>query len=200
MKDSNNMRKSLAIVAVSLVGVCLISSFLTYQFLAQQCLFWTCAPLRAFSIYDLTLPTNLFPENAVINPMISSPESPGVESGVLAVYWEENGQVYKSIFLVDRFGTIDRAVKYFNTVKTLRSRASYHSHSDITYQSEIANDFEIGCGIGQLGGEYVCSLDARYEEFVISLNSSMSGQMDQKMFQQIVISIDKQFEEYLLID
>lgn len=195
--DLKNKRRSLAILAVFLIGVCLVSCGIAYQLLTQQCILWTCAPSRTFTIYDLTLPTDLYPTNAIINPMISSPESPGADSGVLNIYWEESGRLYRSIFTINRFGTEDRAIKYFDTVNTIRSQTSYHSHPDVTFHSQIADDFEIGCGISRLGGEYLCDVDARYEEFVISLNASMSGQMDQKTFQEIVVYVDKQFEKYL---
>jgi hypothetical protein len=145
----------------------------------------------------LTLPADLYPSNAVINPMISSPESPGTDSGDINIYWEENGNIYKSIFVVERFGTEKRAIRYFETVKFWRSEDSYRSHPDVIYRSQTANEYEIGCGISSLGGEYVCDVDARYEEFVISLNASITGQMPEKRFQEIVISLDKQFEAYL---
>lgn len=195
--DNKNNRKVLIILALSLIGICLISCGLAYQLLTQQCVLWACTPARTFTIYDLTLPADLYPSNAVINPMISSPESPGADSGVLNIYWEENESIYKSIFTVNKFGTIDRAVNYFDTVIIRRSRDSYSSHPDITYRSQIANEYEIGCGFSSLGGEYECDLDARYEEFVISLNASITEQMPEKRFQEIVISLDRQFEMYL---
>ncbi|MCP4419296.1 MAG: hypothetical protein GY805_22000 [Chloroflexi bacterium] len=195
--DNKNNRKTLAILTLFLTGVCLISCGLIYQLLTQQCILWTCAPSRTFTIYDLILPADLYPSNAIINSMISFPESPGADSGVLNIYWEENESIYKSIFTVNKFGTIDRAVNYFDTVIIRRSRDSYRSHPDITYRSQIANEYEIGCGISSLGGEYECDLDARYEEFVISLNASITEQMPEKRFQEIVISLDRQFEIYL---
>ncbi len=195
--DNKNNQKILVILALSLIGLCLISCGLVYQLLIQQCVLWTCAPSRSFTIYDLTSPDDLYPPNAIINPMLSTPESPGVDSGVLSIYWEENKSIYKSIFTVNRFGTVDRAIKYFDTVKIKRSQDSYRPHPDVTFKSQFANDYEIGCGISSLGGEYECDVDARYEEFVISFNASITGQMSEKMFEEIVIFIDKQFETYL---
>lgn len=196
MKQKNRWR-TLAILAYSLMGVGLIGCGIIYQLFTQQCILWTCAPSRAFTINDLTLPVNLYPTNAFINLMQSSPESPGADSGIINIYWEEHGQLYKSIFVINRFGTEKRAIKHFDTVKTWRSQSSYHPHRDITFRSQIADEYEIGCGISRFGGEVVCDLDARYEEFVISLNASMSGQMNQKTFQEIVINVDKQFESFL---
>lgn len=195
--DNKNNRKSLAILASSLIGIGLISCGLIYQLLTRQCVLLTCAPSRIFTIYDLTLPADLYPSNAIINPMISSPESPGSDSGDINIYWEENEHIYKSIFVVERFGSENRAIKYFDTVKIWRDQGSFHSHPDVTYRSQIADDYEIGCGTPSLGGEYVCDLDARYEEFVISLNASITEQMSEEGFQEVVISLDKQFEMYL---
>lgn len=196
MNNENN-RKALVITILILLGICLSSCGVIYQLLVRQCILWTCAPSRAFTIYDLGLPADLYPANAIINPMIATSESPGIDSGVLSIYWEENQTTYKSILAVNRFGTISKAVKYFDTVRTWRNQGSYQSHPDITYGSQTANEYEIGCGISSLGGEYVCDLDARYEEFVISFNTSITGQMPEKTFEEIVIFLDEQFKTYL---
>jgi hypothetical protein len=129
--------------------------------------------------------------------MISFPESPGLESGNISIYWEENGNTYKSIFVIDRFGSEDRAIRYFESVRIWRGQAAYKSHPNITFHSQIANNYEVGCGTGRLGGEYVCDLDARYQEFVISFNASITEQMSEETFEKLVMSLDEQFEDFL---
>jgi hypothetical protein len=62
---------------------------------------------------------------------------------------------------------------------------------------QIANNYEVGCGTGRLGGEYVCDLDARYQEFVISFNASITEQMSEETFEKLVMSLDEQFEDFL---
>ncbi|MCC6601669.1 MAG: hypothetical protein IT327_00575 [Anaerolineae bacterium] len=194
---NKNRKRFAGIIVLSLAGIFLLSCGLTYQLIVKQCVFWTCAPTRTFTIYDLILPTDLYPSNAVINPMISFPEAPGADSGNLAVYWEENGQLNKSILTIERFGTEGKAIEYFDILESWRTEGTYRPHPDILYQSQTASEYEIGCGISGLGGEYECDVDARYKEFVVSLNVSITGQMSEKDFEAIAVSLDKQFEAFL---
>jgi hypothetical protein len=194
---NKNRQKVIGILVASLAGIFLLSCGLIYQLIVQNCVLWTCAPSRTFTIYDLILPVDIYPPNSIVNPMLSVSETSAAEQGVLSIFWNENEQLYKSIFIIRRFGNEDKAIEYFTVVRTRRSRDSYHPHPDIIYRSQIANEFEIGCGVSHLGGEYECNVDARYEEFVVSLNASITGQMSEKDFEELVISLDKQFEAYL---
>ena len=191
-----NNKKNLAGIAF-LIGLCISCSLSIYQIRTRQCWLWTCAPARTFSVFDLTLADHLLPGNTTVNPMVPPSESIGVESGNISFFWRENGNLYGGVVDVDRYGTEKAAKASFESGLYWRSRGSYEAHPEITYKSPIAEEFLIGCGSSMFDNGYQCSLMARYQEYLVDFNSSISEQMSELQFEQIVIDIDQQMITFL---
>lgn len=194
---SRSHKKILVIMTICFSGtlICCIGSL--YQILYWHCWLWTCTPSRTFSVFDLSLPNHLFPENATINPMLPPSEPGGVESGSIMFHWLEFGTTYGGTFNIDRYGTEERAKAYFESILYWRSRDSYKTNPTITYISPTADEFLISCGTSMFGGGYECSWAARYQEFIVTFTSSISGQMSESQFEKVVVDIDQQMTSYL---
>jgi len=189
--------KALATLSFILISLCIFCSFSAYQVMAKQCWLWTCAPDRTFSVFDLSLPSHLLPDNVIVSPMVTPSEPTGVESGNISFFWQESGTLYGGAFDIDRYGTESRAKEYFESSLYWRSRGSYETHSEVTYESLIADEFLVGCGSSMFDKGYECSLTARYQEYVVDFNSSIGKQMSESQFEQIVIDIDQQMMDFL---
>ena len=171
-------------VILALAIICVAA----YQLQFRRCLLWTCASVRSFSISDLTLPASYFPPGAFVGPMAIEPpsESGGaVESGIITVYWDDGkgGAVYN----VFRFGTKAQASRFYARYSRL---FPYSEHSRLSLASQIANEYQAGCGYSKFGG-YRCHLDARYEEFVISLNVTIDVEMTFEQFEKVADYLDE---------
>lgn len=158
---------------------------------------WTCVPNRTFSIFDLSLPKHLLPDNVIVNPMVTPSEPSGIESGNVSFFWQESGNLYGGGLDVDRYGTETRAKEYFESSLYWRSRGSFEAHPEITYESPIADEFLVGCGSSMFDNGYECSLTARYQEYVVDFGSSISQQMSESQFEKIIINIDLQMIKFL---
>lgn len=192
-----NNKKVLIALAFFLMGFCFFCSFSIYQIRVRQCLLWTCMPDRAFSVFDLSLPNHLLPDNAVVNPMVIPSDPSGVESGNISFFWQETEGLYGGVLDVDKYGTEMGAKKAFESGLYWRSRGSYKAHTEITYESPFADEFLIGCGSSMFDNGYECSLTARYQEYVVDFNSSIDRQLSESQFEQIVINIDQQMIDFL---
>ncbi len=145
---------------LSVIGLFFICSIIGYQLFFRQCLFWTCAPARSFTVFDLGLPTDFFPEDALDSSMFRPSESLGaVESGTMNIFWHEGKG--SAVYNVWRFSTEERASKFF---KALSNDASYPEQDELKFRSQIADEYAIGCGLSQFGG-YRCDVVVRYKEF-----------------------------------
>ncbi|VAW30616.1 hypothetical protein MNBD_CHLOROFLEXI01-2105 [hydrothermal vent metagenome] len=175
------------ILALGVGSLLFLSLLSAYQLLFRGCLFWTCAPERSFSVLDLGLPLTLFPNEAIGNPIHYPSTSEGsVESGIMTINWQEGkgGAVYN----VWQFGTISHASKFYDV---LINDEFYPEHSNLSFRSQIADDYTTGCGFSEFGG-YRCRLVARYEEFTFSLNATIDEKMTVERFEQLIIFIDEQ--------
>lgn len=190
-------KKFLAAFVFFLMGFCFFCSFSIYQIRVRQCLLWTCAPERAFSVFDLSLPDHLLPDNAVVDPMVPPSDPSGVESGNISFFWQEASNLHGGALDIDRYGTEMGAKEAFESGLYWRSKGSYKAHPEITYESPIADEFLIGCGSSMFDNGYECSLTARYQEYMIDFNSSIDKQMTESQFEQIVINIDQQMIDFL---
>jgi hypothetical protein len=148
-------------------------------------------------VLDFDVPTHFLPDDVVVNPMSILSESEGIESGNFAFYWGESGALYGGVLNVDRYGTITKARESFESSLYWRNRGTYEPHPKITYESPIADEFLIGCGSSMFDNGYECSLSARYQEYLVGFNSSISEELSESQFEQIVKDIDQQMIFFL---
>jgi hypothetical protein len=107
------------------------------------------------------------------------------------VYWQEGNGL--STYKTWRYRTENEASRTFRA----EARQGIYTE-DIGYfhQSSIADEFSVGCGNLQNFG-YRCNVAARYQEYVINLNSIIDQEMSMEMFNQLVIFIDQEMERRL---
>lgn len=163
-------KKIALITAIGLIVffICLIS----YQLVAYNCLWWNCAPTRAFTVYDLNLPDEFFPPNAQVYGLQYDRGTPGIESASTANYWDGGLALYG----VMRFATLDQATKQFEYDANLdiftRSLSSSESYSEILeFHSRIADSSQVKCGY--VIEDIRCVFIARYEEYTIFFSGSI---------------------------
>lgn len=164
-----------------------------WQLVFKGCLLWICPPPRSFTVFDLGLPIDFFPEDALVNEIHPSSESFGaLESGNMTVYWQ--GGKGLAVHNIWHFSTEARASDFFEALRT--QGGSFPEHNALNFRSQIADDYTIGCGNSQFGG-YRCNLYARYEEFTLSFNAVIDNEMAIEKFEQIVMYIDEQMGLHL---
>ncbi len=169
-----------------LIGLCILS----YGLFVNRCLPWECAPQRNFAVTDLSIPNRFFPSTARVGVFGPTSESLGsVEHASMTVYWRQGRG--RSIYMVQRFATIDHARKMFNTYW---SDGVLPASPEISYRSSTADSYRVGCGYSEFGGER-CELLARYDEFVIIFNVTPDYLMTTQKFEEIVIFIDDQISK-----
>lgn len=184
-------RKAKIITAV-IVGTLLLCASVSYGLILRSCLFLNCVEERSFNAVDLGLAPELFPPDAIVNPMNRPSTSEGAfESGSTTVYWR--GRNGLATYRVWRFRKEEEASHLF----IVEARESlYPLHKDFFYQSSIADEFSAGCGYQQNFG-YRCIMAARYQEYTIRLNSDIDREMTMDMFNEAIIFIDDQMANYL---
>lgn len=179
-----------------LVFLTLVSCFGFYQLIRFRCFLWTCVPSRNFTVFALELPSDFFPDGAIVNALHPSSESFGaLETGSMTVYWE-SGQGL-AVYNVLRFGSEGGASKFYRGLTTLGD--PFPERDGLTFESEFADEFALGCGDSEFGG-YRCSLRARYKEFALSFNSIIDEEMTRERFEEIVRFIDAQMVEHLNLE
>jgi len=180
----------------TLLILTLLIVFGGFQLFYKQCLFWTCAPSRSFSAFDLKLPYNLFPDGATVDDLHSPSKFDwSLESGVMSIHWREGkgGAVYH----IWRYGTEWQASRSFAFHRRMDEEdEKYSSCPGLDYYSKFADQYYLGCGESRFGG-YRGDLIGRYEEFVISFNTTIDDQMSIEMFKRVLGFIDEQMEYYL---
>ena len=177
---------------LSVAGLFFICSIVGYQLFFRQCLFWACVPTRSFTVFDLGLPMDFFPEDTLDTSMFRPSESLGaIESGTMNIFWREGKG--SAVYNVWRFSTEERASKFF---KALSNDTSYPEQDELKVRSRIADEYAAGCGLSQFGG-YRCDVIARYKEFTISFNATIDHEISVEQFEQIVIYIDEQMRLHL---
>jgi hypothetical protein len=159
--------------------------------LFRGCLFWNCPPRRSFTVFNLDLPASIFPENSAKSPLHQPSELSGAQDAAISTIFWNNGQG-SAAYNVSRFGTEEKASARFHRSWNF---APYPLHGNLTYRSQVADDFAIGCGNSPFGG-YACMVVSRYEEFVLSFHAYMDDEaMTIERFQEIVIFIDQQMAD-----
>ena len=153
----------------------------------DRCFAWTCAPPRDFSVFDLSLPSYLFPSDAIVDVLQPDTETFGArDAGNMTVYWSSGRGL--AIYNVRQFSSSVRAEKFYSTLRSLDD-PYYHPTTDVSFNSQLADSFALGCGFSEFGG-YRCDMTAQYEEFVISFNSIIDDEMSFGQFEEIANFID----------
>jgi len=156
--------------------------------------FWLFRP--PVEIAALSIPEEFFPSDSdyhLIHPARDA--FPALNSGSQTIYWAElNGL---AIFIVERLPTSGLAQKAFRFYNDLNS--SYFLYADSLYHSTIADEFTTGCGNSNFGG-FRCVANARYGEYVITLEVVIDEEMTIEKFENIVKYVDQRFHEELFSD
>lgn len=193
-------RKLVLLLLVPMVSL-LLCLFCGYQLLAKRCLLWTCVPDRSFALLDLEVPLHFFPENAEWYPMRNlSREELAIESGIMSVYWNENSVRHSFLFTANRFGTEFQATRSYESSVYYWNRGMFYDHPDLTFQSQMANEYLLGCGVSTFGGMSQCRYLARYQEYVLAISAGISDAMTVSQFEQIVVHIDMMMTDFIEVE
>lgn len=177
---------------ITVLGLCCFGS---YQLLFERCVFWTCAPDRNFSVLDLGIPSSYFPENAVVGEIHYPSELDGaIEHGYQHVFWQRGNGLAN--YLVWRFGTEWQARSFIESLNQMDQKYGLTTCSALRDVEVKADKYSLTCGWDKFGG-YRADLNAKYDEYVISLNVVINDRMSLEQFQQIVVFIDKQMQQNL---
>ena len=182
-------RKIVIIVVASILFWGLVS----YVLVARSCIFLNCVSERSFNVLDLGLTSELFPNEAVVNPIARPSTSEGAfESGSTTVYWRQGNGL--ATYKIWRFRKEQEASERFQA----ESREMiYTENKDLIYQSSIADEFAGGCGRSENFNGYRCNFAARYQEYVVNFHSIIDQEMSIEAFNEVIIFIDEQMKQYL---
>lgn len=197
MMKTTNAQKSVTIFSrrnillFALIAI-LSCGIIGYVIIARSCFFLNCVEERSFNALDLELQSDLFPNNAIVNPILRPSTSEGAfESGSKTIYWRDGNSI--ATYKVWRFRTEKEASKVFLAES---GGTLYVENRDVLYQSSIADEFAVGCGIRQ-GFGYKCNMAARYQEYTVKLLTSIDQEMSIEEFNEVVIFIDQEMEQRL---
>lgn len=170
--------------------LCLISC---YQLL-RGCLYWTCVPDRDFSVLELSIPEEYFPQGAIIPEMHYTHELEGsLEHGIMTIYWHSGDGL--TVYNVWRFASGWKAGYFYNYLNRMEDEFETCPEA-LRYESIFADQYVLSCGWSRFGG-YRADLVARYEEFVISINSVIDEEMSFEEFKRIITYVDEDFGKRL---
>lgn len=145
-----------------------------------------------FPVVEMSLPVDLFPNDAVYQSMHPARDSlPAIDSGIQTVYWSQLTGL--ATFNVERLPTLGLARRAYQSYANPGSYLLYENHLP---QSPIADDFATGCGMSEFGG-FRCVYTARYREYVATLNVVIDEKMKIEDFEEIVRFIDHGFQQRL---
>jgi hypothetical protein len=148
---------------------------MAYQLFMNKCLWWSCAPNRDFTVFDLNLPAEFFP-NATETPLLKQDRGiiDAIEEARGASNWVGGGAVY----IVYRFATESQAERWFQ----LRAKKNFFTdqlentnvmYSDVLiYQSQVADTYIVQCGY--VVDRTSCIYLAQYKEYYIFFNGYIS--------------------------
>jgi hypothetical protein len=185
---------------ILIVFACVTSSVVAGQLLFKGCLWWNCAPPRSFDVMDLGLPPTLFPANSQYNPIQHNRDDNMeiLNSGAQTIYWENGSGL--GIYLVDRYATSENAKKEYDRTKNWFFRNGdtkiQWDKYVLLYKSSRADEFYSACGILE-ADDYRCGMVARYQEFLVFFNTTITDEMTYTDFQNIMVYIDEQMIRYL---
>jgi hypothetical protein len=187
--------KFFAVMAILCLAA--MSLFFAGQILINHCLWWECAPRRAFTVFDLELPVQYFPSGAdmhTLKPLRGDLAS--VEAAATADYWDKGS----AIFVVRRFATESQAVQDYDYDSAFRFTLPMESASEysvlVNHKSSLANQSQTACGY--VLDDFRCIYVARYAEFTVFFNGSMGdGEMTQDNFIGVMKYLDERMQELL---
>ncbi len=180
------------IITAAIVSSLLICGLVSYVLILRSCFFLNCVEDRSFNALDLEIPSELFPPEASVTGIHRPSSSQGAfESSRMSFHWRSgnSGAGYD----VWRFRTEKEASRTFLAES---GGSVYDRKSSDFYNSAIADEFSVGCGMIR-GLGYRCNMSARYQEYAVNLNSTIDGEMTHEMFNEAIIFIDEQMEYYL---
>lgn len=192
---TNTASRNKKLMLLSLPILSLLALALLYSWLMRGgCLLWACAPPREFSILDLSIPSHLFPEDAIINALEPDSETFGArEAGNMTVYWSSGRGL--AVYIVWQFSSSTKAERFHRQLRLL-DEPHYHPTPDVTFNSQSADDLALGCGYSEFGG-YRCVQTACYEEFVISFNSIIDDKMTTEQFEEVINYVDTRMGSHM---
>jgi hypothetical protein len=150
---------------------------------------------KSFSIMELEIPKELFPENAIMNEMAPLSEDEGaMDDGMQSVYW--NGGNGISVLQAFQFASINAANEkyqfYLSQMEDSKTKKPWATTLNITFVSERATEMKILCGNYS---QFRCGYVAQYQKYLVFLNSTIDDNMTYSDFAQIIEYIDKKFSE-----
>jgi hypothetical protein len=173
--------------------ILLICCFGSTKYILSQCFWWECAPKRGFTATDLSLPDHLFPSGAVINsPGHLTDDYASVDDMIQGASWQDGAGLFT--YIVRRYATTNGAVKGFNFDRSWLSEEPWLPSGDLNITSAFADETFSACG--NWAG-YRCEYIARYQEYVVSINSIIDMHMSYDKFEAIAEYIDKQISSRL---
>jgi hypothetical protein len=148
-----------------------------------------------FSIMELEIPKELFPENSIMNEMAPLSEDEGaMDDGMQSIFW--NGGNGISVLQAFQFPTIDAANEkyqfYLSQMEDSKTKKPWTTTSNITFVSDRATEMKTLCGNYS---QYRCGYVAQYQKYLVFLNSTIDDNMSYSDFTQIIEYIDKKFPE-----
>jgi hypothetical protein len=156
------------------------------QYALNLCFWWDCAPKHDFTAADLSLSDYLFPEEAMIDSPSSIRDDFGTTDNMRQGATWGNGTGFFT-YIVRRYPTVDRAVNGYNLDKAYLSKGPWQPSKDLQIENKFADESFSACG--DWAG-YRCEFIARYQEFVISINSTIDENMSYDRFETIAEYID----------
>ena len=188
-------------LALSILSICLCSIGIpAFRFILQGCFWWECVPERSFQISELELPSNLFPEGAIVNRIYPlSDEFGTLEDGTQSIYWDNgNGSAGYTIY---RYSTVRSTAKYFDLNKRLfvnsDTREEWKSPVDSSFSSTTADVAYVGCGSWSEKSEKNCTMVAQYQAYVVVFDATIDTKMTFAQFEKILFYIDEQISSRL---
>ncbi len=184
-----SLRNVLLLMLVTVLSCGMIS-----YIIIESCVFLTCVEERSFNAIDIELPSDLFPNKAIVNPIYRSSTSEGAfESGSMTVYWQEGNGL--ATYKVWRFRKEKEASNAFIAEA---GESIYTENKAFFHQSSVADEFAVGCG--RLSSfDYRCNMATKYKEYAINLHSTIDEDMTMEMFNEVVIFIDQEMERRLFM-
>lgn len=168
--------------------------FLLLGILACSLLYlWLLRP--PIEVVEMSIPKEYFPADVDYHPLHSVRDSlPALDSGIQTVYW--SGLNGLATFNVERLPTFGWASKAFRFYENL---GSYPLYTNSLYESSVANEFASGCGASEFCG-FRCVYNARYREYVATLEVIIDDEMTIEEFEEITRYVDQTFHQKLYND
>jgi hypothetical protein len=196
MKLLKNMKfKKPILISIFVFFLCATSCYVTDQLIYRGCLFWGCAPRRSFDAMDLGLPKTLFPDDADYYTILSDRNAPirTESNGIQTIYWGSQGGL--GIYIVYQYATTKDAQEDYEWTRDWFFEDSNTNipweENESTNISTLADEFYSACGYRE-GKRYRCGMVARYQEFYVFFNSTITDEMSFEDFQEAINFIDQQ--------